>query len=210
DDTVCATAALIGMGQRPSLSFYRLLWENEAAPGGPYFTWLGVHGAGGHLLARQVDALVQANVLLCAGMAGMELPGTLTYLLDVVAHGNLEMASDYCITPHLLIYAIARAYADGPVPGLAPAVPALCAAMQALPVSSTFELACKTAALAAFGAPDGAHLTALLEAQLPDGSWPIAPAYWDYPPYINGSPSLTTAIALDAIAAGLRGSHDHV
>ncbi|NTW00811.1 MAG: hypothetical protein HGA19_05805, partial [Oscillochloris sp.] len=46
DDTVCATAALIGMGQRPSLSFYRLLWENEAAPGGPYFTWLGVNGAG--------------------------------------------------------------------------------------------------------------------------------------------------------------------
>jgi hypothetical protein len=202
DDTACATAALLSLGERPGLGFYRLLWENEAAPGGPYFTWLGVNGAGDHLLAGQVDALVQANLLLCAGMAGLELPGVAGYLLDVIARDDLALASDYCLTPHLLVYAIARAYADGPAPGLAPALPALRAAALALPATNAFELACRAAAIAALGAPDNQALVGLLAAQHPDGSWPMAAAYSGYPPHLDGSPALTTAIALDALGRG--------
>ncbi|NNJ11857.1 terpene cyclase/mutase family protein [Chloroflexales bacterium ZM16-3] len=202
DDTACATAALIGLGERPGLGFYQQLWENESAPGGPYFTWLGVNGIVGHLLARQVDALVQANVLLCASMAGLELPGVVSYLLDVVARDDLAMASDYCITSHLLVYAIARAYADGPAPALAPALPALRVAATALPTGSAFELACQAAALISLGAPGDARLGDLLDAQLPNGSWPMAAAYSGYPPHLDGAPALTTAIALDALGRG--------
>ncbi|NTV62038.1 MAG: hypothetical protein HGA65_00675 [Oscillochloris sp.] len=197
DDTACATAALLGLGERPSLGFYRLLWENEAAPGGPYFTWLGVNGPGAHLLARQVDALVQANLLLCASMAGMNLPGVVSYLLDIIARGALDQASDYCLRPHLLIYTIARAYADGPAPGLAPGLPALRSTALALASNTPFELACQAAALAALGAPT--DLAPLRAAQLPDGSWPMAAAYSGYPPHLDGSPALTTAIVIDAI-----------
>jgi hypothetical protein len=204
DDTACATAALLSLGERPGLGFYRLLWENEAAPGGPYYTWLGVNEGDVHLLRGQVDALVQANLLLCAGMAGLDLPGLVGHLLEVLAGGDLAMASDYCLTPHLLVYAIARAYADGPAPGLAPALPALRAATQALSAKNPFELACAAAALLAIGEADLAApaVRRLLAAQLPDGSWPIAAAYSGYPPHLDGSPSLTTAIALDALGRG--------
>ncbi|MBX0328308.1 hypothetical protein K2Z83_11540 [Oscillochloris sp. ZM17-4] len=199
DDTACATAALLTLGERPGLGFYQQLWENELAPGGPYFTWLGVNDSAGHLLARQVDALVQANLLLCASMAGLELPGVVTYLRDVIDREDLAVASDYCLTPHLLVYAIARAYADGPAPALAPALSSLRAAATALPTGDAFELACRAAALLALGAPGDARLGDLLAAQLPDGSWPMAASYSGYPPHLDGSPALTTAISLDAL-----------
>jgi hypothetical protein len=208
DDSACAAAALLDIGERPDFGFYRLLWEGEAAPGGPYYTWVGVN-AGANLLARHLDALVNANTLLCAGLAGMELPGAAAYLCDVAARGAWEGASDYCLTPHLLLYCAARAYADGPAAALAPAMPGLRAAALALPgppaEAEPFRLACLAAALLAAG--DGAaaapHLAALLDAQFPDGSWPIAAAYSGYPPHFDGSPALTTAIALDAIGRAI-------
>src|SRR5262245_47138228 len=63
DDTSCAVAALATLGQHPDLSFYRLLWQNEAAPGGPYYTWIGVNDRADFPYAHQVDALVNANLL---------------------------------------------------------------------------------------------------------------------------------------------------
>lgn len=198
DDTACATAALLGLGERPSFAFYQLLWQNESAPGGPYFTWLGVNNRN-HLLTRHLDALVQANVLFCASMADLELPGIVAYFHDLFRSGDLVMASDYCLTPHLLIYAIARAYADGPTPALTPLLPALQLAARSLATDNPFMLACKTASLAALATPDTTLLADLLAAQQPDGSWPLAAAYSGYPPHLDGSPALTTAIALDAI-----------
>jgi hypothetical protein len=201
DDTACAVVALHGLGERPGLSFYRLLWENEAAAGGPYYTWAGVNG-GAHLLARQVDALVNANVVLAAARAGQRLPGAVSYLLDVT-RSDLDGASDYCLTPHLLVYALARACADGPAPELAPAVRAGLAALG--PCDDAFRTACRASALLALGEQEAPpELGALLAAQLPDGSWPLAAAYADYPPYHAGSPALSTAVALDALARGLR------
>jgi hypothetical protein len=201
DDTACAVAALLRLGERPGLSFYRLLWENEAAPGGPYYTWVGVNG-GAHLLARQVDGLVNANVVLAAALAGQRLPGAVAYLIDITKR-DIHSASDYCLTPHLLVYALARACADGPAPELAPAVRAGLAGLG--PCDDAFRLACRANGLLALGEREAARtdLEALFAAQLPDGSWPIAAAYADYPPHHAGSPALTTAVALDALARAL-------
>ncbi len=200
DDTACAAAALAALGERPDLRLFRLLWENEAAPGGPYYTWVGVN-AGPDLLARQADALVNANLVFCAALAGFELPGAAAFLCELVAAGDLSPASDYCLTPHLLVYALARAYADGPAQALAPAAPALLAQARHLATEEPFQLACAAAALLALGdaAAAGPLLGALLAAQLDDGGWPIGLAYTGYPPYFAGSPGLTTAIALDAL-----------
>lgn len=206
DDSACAAAALLTLGERPDLTFFQLLWENEAAPGGPYYTWIGVNQTPGHLLARHVDALVNANILLCAAMAGMPLPGVTAYLADVVQRGALADASDYCLDPHLLVYALARAAAHGGVAEFAPALPALRTYTLSLPAPPAerraLHLACLAATLLALGDPQSAqpYLTALLEAQQPDGSWPAAAAYSGYPPWFDGSPALTTAIALDALA----------
>jgi hypothetical protein len=204
DDTACAAAALGALGERPDLRVFRLLWENEAAPGGPYYTWAGVN-SGAHLLARQLDALVNANVVFCAAMAGFDLPGASAYLRERIAAGDLTPASDYCLTPHLLVYALARAVADGPARELAPAAPALLAHARALDGGEPFRLACAAAALLALGDGESARplLGALLDTQGPDGSWPIGLAYTGYPPYFAGSPGLTTSIALDAIGRAL-------
>jgi hypothetical protein len=205
DDTACAAAALLTLGEQPALEFYQLLWENEAAPGGPYYTWAGVNQQPGHLLARHLDALVNANILLCAGLAGMALPGAAAYLDDVIGRGALAAASDYCLEPHLLVYALARAAIDGAVADLTPKLPALRAYALSLPAPpqerQPFRLACLAATLLALGDQEAAapYLAALLAAQAPDGSWPVAAAYSGYPPWIDGSPALTTAIALDAL-----------
>lgn len=229
DDTACAMAALITLGERPDLAFYQLLWENEAAPGGPYYTWLGVN-TGAHLLTRQIDALVNANLLLCATLAGLELPGTAAYLSDAITGGRLAEASDYCLTPHLLVYALGRVVgrqkAEGrrqkptlqsprpaPTPSvplspyppilLSPALPALLAAAHSLSAENPFQHACRAAALLALGDRAGAEsdISALIDAQQADGGWPIAAAYSGYPPHLDGSPALTTAIAVDALAS---------
>lgn len=209
DDTACAAAALCALGERPDLRVFRLLWANEAAAGGPYYTWCGVN-TGEHLLARQLDALVNANVVYCAALAGFELPGASAYLRERIETGDLVAASDYCLTPHLLVYALARALADGPARALEPAAPALLARARGLTTAGPFQLACATASLLALGdtAATGPLLGDLLDAQQADGSWPIGLAYTGYPPYFAGSPGLTTSIALDAIgrALGARGA----
>lgn len=206
DDTACAAAALCVLGERPDLRFFRLLWANEAAPGGPYYTWAGVND-GEHMLARQLDALVNANVVFAAALAGFPLPGAAAYLRGRIAAPDLTPASDYCLTPHLLVYALARALADGPARELGPAAPALLTHARALAVATPFQLACAAAARLALG--DGADarplLGALLAAQGADGGWPIGLAYTGYPPYFAGSPGLTTSIALDALGRALRG-----
>lgn len=206
DDTACAATALLALGEHPGLALFRLLWENEAAPGGPFFTWVGIN-TGEHLLARQLDALVNANIVLCAALAGQTLPGTLAYLLDSCLHSSLDTASVFCLRPHLLAYALARAYADGPAPALEPAVRAAVAQLDGS--ADAFALACRANVLLALADHEGALplLRGLLEAQRGDGSWPIAAAYSGYPPHHDGSPALTTAIALDALGRALVAHH---
>ncbi|HMQ33940.1 MAG TPA: hypothetical protein PKD53_24625, partial [Chloroflexaceae bacterium] len=203
DDPACAAAALCALGEGPDLRLFRLLWANEAAPGGPYYTWAGVNG-GEHMLARQLDPLVNANVVFCAALAGFELPGAAAYLRAQI-DGDLGRASDYCLSPHLLVYALARALADGPARALSPAAPALLAHARAVGAGEPFQLACAAAAMLALGDAGGARplLGALLAAQGADGAWPIGLAYTGYPPYFAGAPGLTTAIALDALGRAL-------
>jgi len=202
DDTACAAAALLTLGERPGLSLFRLLWENEAAPGGPFYTWVGVND-GAHLLARQLDALVNANLLLCAAMLGQPLPGALAYLLDVTTNAHFEAASVFCLTPELLAYALTRAYADGPLPALEAAVRAGLLALGT--GDGPLTLACRANALLALGERTEAMplLAALLAQQEADGAWLCVAAYSGYPPHHDGSPALTTALALDAIGRAL-------
>jgi hypothetical protein len=212
DDTSCAVAALAMLGQRPDLSFYALLWQNEAAPGGPYYTWLGINDRADFAYARQVDALVNANLLFCCGLLGLELPGAAAYLERVVRDEAYSDQSAYTVSPHFLIYAISRAYADGGVGALALALPALqrylltrLAPPQAEP--SALNLACVAAGLLNSGVDRGIaapYLEALLGAQQGDGGWPAWAAYAGFAPNYDGAPALTTALALEALGKYLR------
>ena len=203
DDSALAQAALVACGEPADLAFFRLLWENEARPGGPYYTWVGVNGQD-HLLARQIDGLVNANLLYAATLCRMPLPGTVAYLRDVIASASYDHASVYCFTPHLLAFCIARAIGAGAV-GMAAAAPTLQAYVTStlLPAAENpFQLACSVAALAYLGTPAAKlepQREALRAAQLTDGSWPVAASYSGYPPHFDGSPALSTAIAIEGL-----------
>lgn len=208
DDTCCAVAALLKLGRHPDLSFYSLLWENESAPSGPYFTWIGLNDRPGDPRAREIDALVNANVLFCCGLLELPLPGTAAYLRRIIEAGAYLSHSVYCVSPHLLIYTLSRAYAEGRAGALAPVAPALRDEMLtrlAPPRSETsaFHLACLTASLINLNAAANVvepYLTALLARQQADGCWPAWAAWRAYYPSYHGSPALTTALALEGLA----------
>jgi hypothetical protein len=208
DDTSCAVAALIKLGHRPAYSFYSLLWQNEVAPGGPYYTWIGVDHTGDSHFARDVDALVNANILFCGGLLNLSLPGTADYLRQVICSETYPEQSVYCVSPHFLIYALSRAYHHGHVDLLAPAMPAMQQyLLTKLPPPhaepAAFNLACLAAGLLNLQAPlplIEPYLAALLTGQETDGNWPARGAYWGYNRYYDGAPALTTALALEALA----------
>ena len=222
DCTSCAVAALLVVGRRPPRSFFRLLWQvvrrNAAAPGGPYFTYVGVNDAPDDPIAapfaREVDPLVNANVRFCCGLLGIALPGAAAYLRGIVETESYVGQSSYVVSPHFLAYAISRAYADGGVDDLAPAMPALRTYLSArLPAleaeASALNLACRAVALLNLGS-DAADvepvLAALLRMQQADGGWPAWAAWAGFPPNYDGSPALTTALVLEALGKHLKGA----
>lgn len=220
DSTCCAAAALVVLGRRPPSACYGLLWHvvrpNAAAPGGPYYTYVGVNDRPDDPVnapfAREVDPLVNANVLFCAGLLGIALPGAAAYLERVVRSGDYRDGSHYVISPHFPLYAIARAYADGRVAALAPSVPAMRDFLTLrLPPppdeASALNLACRAVGLLNLGADLAAvepYVSLLLDAQGDDGGWPIWAAWAGFPPNYDGSPALTTALALEALGKWLR------
>ena len=205
DDTSCAVAALRGVGDMPELSFYAHLWRNEVAPGGPYFTWVGVNDLVGSSLCREVDFMVNANIAFCCGALGLDTPGIVRYLSDAVV--GQAAASKYSVSPHFLLYLLTRAYAHGPVPGLASVMPVvkhfiLTQLRHPGDEVSAFNVACLVASLLNAEAPMATvdpYLRVLLERQSADGSWPMCAAYVSFDGRYDGSAAMTTAIALDAV-----------
>ncbi len=209
DDTCCALAALLQLGYRPDFSFYPLLWQNEVSPGGPYYTWIGINDpAHEHPYACEIDALVNANILFCAGLLNLALPGSVVYLKQVIKNESYQKENVYTLSAHFLIYTISRAYADGHITTLTSAMPVMqdyilnkLTHPKNEPVA--FNLACLAVALLNLKAPlplIEPYLTALLAQQHADGYWPTWAVYVQY----NGAPALTTALALEAVGKYLQ------
>ncbi len=128
DDTSCAVAALLQLGRRPDFSYYALLWQNEAAPGGPHYTWIGVNHSADHPLAQEVDVLINANILFCGSLLDISLPGTASYLKQVIREEAYQARTKYfSVSPHFTIYTLGRAYRDGAANILSPAMPPMIA-----------------------------------------------------------------------------------
>ncbi len=215
DCTCCAAAALVAVGRRPPRAFYPLLWHvvraNAAEAGGPYFTWIGTNDDPDDPyaapFAREVDPLVNANVLFCCGLLGVALPGAEAYLRGIVESEAYVGQSFYVVSPHFLAYAIGRAYSDGGANGLAPAMPALRNYLSTrLPPPdaepSALNLACRAVTLLNLGCAAveiAPYLVSLLRLQQPDGGWPGWAAWAGFQPNYDGSPALTTALVLEAL-----------
>jgi hypothetical protein len=224
DSTCCAAAALIAVGRRPPTAFYSLLWggvrRNEVAPGGPYYTYIGVNDVPDDPdtapFAGEVDSLVNANIVFCCGLMGIDLPGATDFLRRLVQTKSFvghSLAEGYpgrtppSIPPHFVIYTIARAYADGRASGLDTAMPSmreflLVGLPEPRQEPAEFNLACRAVSLLNLGANGDViapFLAMLLDAQHPDGHWPVWAAWVGFPPNFDGSPALTTALALEAL-----------
>lgn len=207
DDTSCAVAALLKLGYQPALSYYMLLWQNEAAPTGPYYTWIGVNEAPNYSQAKQVDALVNANILFCAGLLDLSLSGTVNYLQQIVQTESYQRDYLYAVSPHFLIYALSRSYADGQVTDFKSIVPILqnYILKKLSPPKmepAALNVACLAVSLLNLETNPNeivSYITSLLNTQCSDGSWPAWAAYLSYSPNYDGAPALTTALALEAL-----------
>ena len=208
DNTACAIAALAQLDQKPELSFYALLWQSESAPGGPYYTWLDINDREDDPRARNVDALVNANILFCCGLLDLSLPKTVYYLEQVIRAEAYDSESLFTFSPHFLIYTLSRAYADGGVRMLDTAMSIMQDyVLSKLPPphleSSIFNLACLAVSLHNMKMPTillRPYLVPLLTSQQADGSWSVAAAYAGYAPNFDGSSALTTALAIEALS----------
>jgi hypothetical protein len=236
DTTVCAAAALLTLGRREPRSLYRFLMHvvrpTQAAPGGPYYTYIGVNQ---HPeisvfapVTRELDVLVNVNVVFLCGLLGIAVPGATDFLMSNLHNKDFAKNNRYCISSHFQAYTLTRAYADGNVQSLGSALPALREHMRTAldePVAElpAFEAACLATSLLNLGESAAVvrpYVNRLLASQERDGGWPIwaagagFPREWDWnwlarwpdgPASIDrgwcwGSRTMTTALALESLA----------
>ena len=208
DDTSCALASLFRLGYPPEASSLRLLRRNLAGPGGPHYTWIEGPRGLNPPLRGEVDSLVNANVLFCAGILGARLPCTAQYLAELIRREDYKTGNRYTLEPHFLIYALARAYEAGGAPELGPVLGRLVAyVLDKLPPPAEEPVALRVAFLAAaLLAVDARrelvrpYIERLLQLQCPEGGWPAWAVNWGILANRDGSPAMTTAIALQALA----------
>jgi hypothetical protein len=217
DDTCCAIAALIESNQLATslFSLFFLILQNEHAPGGPYYTWLGVNDLPEmSSFMRDLDPLINANIIFCFSLLQLELPGAIIYLKKLVLQADWKKnLSRYGVpdSVNFLLYCVSRAVYF--CPALAPIKPILLNyLLNELPSvdqhPSAFNLACIAASLFNCDADNTLvkpYLDRLLLQQALSGEWPAWAAWYYRKPSSTycGSPALTTALALEAIGKSL-------
>ena len=115
DDTACARAALSVMGH--PIDEERETIMNLRTPDGAFWTWVGLPPE-----ANEVDCAVTANVVFALSLEGSPPPETVAYLNRVMANHQFQDCSHYYVEPEALFYFISRAYRDGRLSTLEPAV----------------------------------------------------------------------------------------
>ena len=205
DDTFCALLGLYTYN--PALvpeaalgSAVRLLVSAEARVGGPYRTWLVPKDA--PAVWQDVDLAVNSNVACFLERVDSPLPNLTAYMQKAIVAGELQ--SPYYPSEYPLLYYLARAYNGS-------ARRALAARLHILQRNGHWGTPLRTAlalkALKQLGdtAPQRAALHYLCGQQTPDGSWPAEGFCFDPAQagerYVSGSASLTTAFAIEALAA---------
>ena len=120
DDTACARAALSLMRRSPAQGMEAIL-NNRRDSDGTFWTWIGLPSE-----ANEMDCVVNANVVFALALEGRQAPQTVEYLNQVMSSGFFEHCSRFYPRSEVLFYAISRAYRDGGVRALQPAVAVAC------------------------------------------------------------------------------------
>ena len=187
DATACALAVLrlheYPLDATADASLLRRFWRTGA---GPFRSW---SDTGMWALPERDDPVVNCNIIYALGLLGVPATAAERASVQRLLRGSVEGARYYC-APSTITHAAHRAgLGRGDLPPIAAAPP------------PTADLMGCVEWLCAMPEHDPEMLTAVLAAQRPDGSWPIAnwvtavgrpTPYW-------GSPALTTAFAIEAL-----------
>jgi hypothetical protein len=223
DPDVCTTtnAAIALMdqneGSRPARAAERAdTVERFRSAEGLYYTFLRPgHGGYGWMdeAGRPVvgfDRVVNADCLRYRGLLGLqkqpETQRVAEHLLDVLAHADLRTGTALFPSPVVFLFAIAQAWRQGQLPGLEALREQLAPRLLGLqdehgsfggPLSTALGVMA-LADLAEAGEPLGRAVRALVRQMRPEGGW----SYEDFVVSGFGSPALSTALGLAALARG--------
>lgn len=210
DDTACALAALMACGDPPRVDLAALV-ADRLTPGGLVETWIiPAEALAGRV--NDVDPVVTANALWCLDRLAARAPdrdlSALTRRLAAGLAAAVEagpLTSAYYHRPALQAAFIARWAAADTSTEAAAIRAALAARMRPLDPRAlpAVELAALVGVLARCGEAEATRvaLPRLLAMQRPDGGWPTGAAFVDPGGGRYGSTALTTALAVDALAA---------
>jgi hypothetical protein len=199
----------------------------EPSRSGAFLTWLDYRPAGENPQPNDVDVIVNANVLYALARYGrLDTPGvneTTALINNAIRSGRHRTRGDilslYYPDNFMLHYAVTRAYHEGPVPDLAPAVTDLADYIRDTALAGANgevywdrgapHLSTALAALALMNADRESDLVAgaityLIAEQNPlHGGWKAGPFFEARttagPIFVWTSASLTTAFALEAL-----------
>jgi hypothetical protein len=202
DDTCCALVALRQCRLPTETKVSHFLGKAAAASGG-YGTWLSTRLN----VERELDVVVNANILLYLAGERPPVAELARFLMELVASRNFRGLSPFALSESPSIYALVRAYRHGPVPELAPLLPALVPPLLAAQrddgsFGNELDTALSMTALLETGYPVAKLVPAarwMLDRQRPDGSWPRRSFFRDFLPTYYGSDELTTALCAEAL-----------
>lgn len=189
DTTACSLAALSLAGEpldgAAEAARLRSFWRE---PDGPFRTW---EGSSWWQDPARDDPVVNCNVVLALGLLGVPATASEIKAVETIVRERGAIARYYVDHP-MVAYAARRAgIAIDHLPEVATARPPADKLMSVLPW------------LCATGSRDPDLIRAVLDAQRPDGAWPIrvwiSGAGSRTPQW--GSPAITTALALEALQA---------
>jgi hypothetical protein len=187
DSTACALAALALHGDGTDLAnapaLLRQFWRPDA---GPFRTW---KAGGMWSLPQRDDPVVNCNILFALRLLGSSATPAETLAAQNLIARTAE-GSRYYLSPATTAHAARRAGLD--LNALPPPLTA--------PPPRDDLLGCLRS-LCASSRSDSGLLKVVVDAQRPDGAWPIVP--WvtaaETPRPFWGSPAVTTALAIEAL-----------
>ena len=208
DDTSVAWAAL----QRLEVSVPPAALEairGSRNENGLFTTWIGPPSGWVNTDSRDIDTVVNINALLLFGLTHENIESVCKYVVAQVHNDNFRRGTVYYRSPLMFAHAFSRAYREGNVKCLEPAVAKIQEATLSLRnADGSWGNDLETA----FGALTLLNLDyrgqeldraikVLLARQSADGGWALAPAYRGAVQPLNyGSRALTTAVVIEALA----------
>lgn len=115
DDTACARASLSIIGRPMPRGLDELF--NLRNDEGLFWLWFNQPPEG-----NEIDCAVNANVVFALALEHRQAPEAVEYLNRLMATRLFDHCSRYYLEPEALFYFVSRAYRDGGVSGLQPAV----------------------------------------------------------------------------------------